>query len=77
VNPLRNPWDKVDDYAALARHARDLGVGIGAINSNVFEDDDYMLGSVTLGGKFGPGLYLPERISCSSCRARRSVRRHR
>ncbi|GAB2956696.1 L-rhamnose isomerase [Nonomuraea sp. N2-4H] len=44
---LHIPWDKVDDYADLARHARDLGVGIGAINSNVFQDDDYMLGSVT------------------------------
>ncbi|MGW0810673.1 L-rhamnose isomerase [Nonomuraea sp. NPDC002799] len=44
---LHIPWDKVDDYADLAAHARDLGVGIGAINSNVFQDDDYMLGSVT------------------------------
>ncbi|MFI7703831.1 L-rhamnose isomerase [Nonomuraea sp. NPDC049480] len=44
---LHIPWDKVDDYADLARHAKDLGVGIGAINSNVFQDDDYMLGSVT------------------------------
>ncbi|MEU6714864.1 L-rhamnose isomerase [Nonomuraea sp. NPDC046802] len=44
---LHIPWDKVDDYADLASHARDLGVGIGAINSNVFQDDDYMLGSVT------------------------------
>ena len=31
----------------LAKHAADLGVGIGAINSNVFQDNDYMLGSVT------------------------------
>ncbi|MEV0390813.1 L-rhamnose isomerase [Nonomuraea sp. NPDC050643] len=44
---LHIPWDKVDDYADLARHARELGVGIGAINSNVFQDDDFMLGSVT------------------------------
>ncbi|MFC4532218.1 L-rhamnose isomerase [Sphaerisporangium dianthi] len=44
---LHIPWDKVDDYADLSRHARDLGVAIGAINSNVFQDDDYMLGSVT------------------------------
>ncbi|MBB6548896.1 L-rhamnose isomerase [Nonomuraea rubra] len=44
---LHIPWDKVDDYADLARHARELGVGIGAINSNVFQDDDYKLGSVT------------------------------
>jgi L-rhamnose isomerase/sugar isomerase len=44
---LHIPWDRVDDYAALAAYARDRGVGLGAINSNVFQDDDYMLGSVT------------------------------
>nr|WP_055505486.1 L-rhamnose isomerase [Nonomuraea pusilla] len=44
---LHIPWDAVDDYADLARHAREHGVAIGAINSNVFQDDDYMLGSVT------------------------------
>ncbi|HJY24688.1 MAG TPA: L-rhamnose isomerase [Actinomycetes bacterium] len=44
---LHIPWDKVDDYAALAAYARDRGVALGAINANVFQDDDYMLGSVT------------------------------
>jgi L-rhamnose isomerase / sugar isomerase len=44
---LHIPWDAVDDYHKLAKHAADLGVGIGAINSNVFQDNDYMLGSVT------------------------------
>ncbi|MEJ3743678.1 L-rhamnose isomerase [Actinomycetes bacterium KLBMP 9797] len=44
---LHIPWDKVDDYAALAKFAEDLGVRIGGINANVFQDDDYMLGSVT------------------------------
>ncbi|GLX02095.1 L-rhamnose isomerase [Microtetraspora sp. NBRC 16547] len=44
---LHIPWDKVDDYGDLARHATDLGVRIGAINANVFQDDDYRLGSVT------------------------------
>jgi L-rhamnose isomerase/sugar isomerase len=43
---LHIPWDRVDDYADLARHAEELGVGLGTINSNVFQDDDYMLGSV-------------------------------
>src|SRR4026209_1582810 len=42
---LHIPWDRVDDYADLARHAADLGVSPGTINSNVFQDDDYMLGS--------------------------------
>src|SRR5262245_45546787 len=44
---LHIPWDKVDDYAALSAYAKELGVRIGAINSNVFQDDDYKLGSVT------------------------------
>ncbi len=43
---LHIPWDKVEDYADLARHATDAGVSLGTINSNVFQDDDYMLGSV-------------------------------
>ncbi|HLV74086.1 L-rhamnose isomerase/sugar isomerase [Actinomadura hallensis] len=41
------PWDRVDDYAALAAYAEERGVRIGAVNTNVFQDDDYMLGSVT------------------------------
>ncbi|RZU32084.1 L-rhamnose isomerase [Blastococcus saxobsidens] len=44
---LHIPWDLVDDYAKLAAHARDLGVQIGAINSNLFQDDEYKLGSLT------------------------------
>ncbi len=44
---LHIPWDKVDDYGKLAAHAADEGIALGTINSNVFQDDDYMLGSVT------------------------------
>jgi L-rhamnose isomerase / sugar isomerase len=40
------PWDKTDDYAALAAHAASEGIHIGTVNSNVFQDDDYKLGSV-------------------------------
>jgi L-rhamnose isomerase/sugar isomerase len=43
---LHIPWDAVDDYGKLAAHAMDLGVRIGMINSNTFQDDDYRLGSV-------------------------------
>ncbi|MFB6553459.1 L-rhamnose isomerase [Streptomyces sp. NPDC056405] len=43
---LHIPWDKVDDYAALAAHAKERGLELGAINANVFQDDDYKLGSV-------------------------------
>ena len=44
---LHIPWDRVDDYAKLAAYAAELGVRIGAINSNLFQDDDYRLGSLT------------------------------
>ncbi|MEO3755324.1 L-rhamnose isomerase [Streptomyces sp. B6B3] len=43
---LHIPWDRVDDYAALARYAKERGLRLGAINANVFQDDDYKLGSV-------------------------------
>jgi L-rhamnose isomerase / sugar isomerase len=32
---LHIPWDRVDDYARLAKHAADAGLRIGAINPNV------------------------------------------
>ena len=44
---LHIPWDKTDDYDALRRHAEDRGIRIGTINSNVFQDDGYKLGSLT------------------------------
>ena len=43
---LHIPWDSVDDWAELKAFAEGLGVGIGAINPNVFQDDVYKLGSV-------------------------------
>jgi L-rhamnose isomerase / sugar isomerase len=43
---LHIPWDKVDDYSQLAKHAKDEGIALGTINANVFQDDDYKLGSV-------------------------------
>jgi L-rhamnose isomerase/sugar isomerase len=44
---LHIPWDKVDDYAALKEYAADLGVGLGTVNSNTFQDDEYKFGSLT------------------------------
>ncbi|TAJ48258.1 MAG: L-rhamnose isomerase [Herbiconiux sp.] len=41
------PWDKVSDYAALRAHANDLGVDLGTVNSNTFQDDAYKFGSLT------------------------------
>src|ERR671931_155642 len=45
---LHIPWDTVDDYGELARHAKDLGVELGTINANVLQDYDYMLDSVSI-----------------------------
>jgi L-rhamnose isomerase/sugar isomerase len=44
---LHIPWDAVDDYAKLTSYAAEHGIALGTINSNVFQDPDYMLGSVT------------------------------
>jgi L-rhamnose isomerase / sugar isomerase len=44
---LHIPWDRVDDYAELGAYAKSVGVTVGTINANVFQDDDYRLGSVT------------------------------
>jgi L-rhamnose isomerase/sugar isomerase len=43
---LHIPWDHVEDYGELRRVAEGQGIGIGAINPNLFGDDDYRLGSL-------------------------------
>lgn len=43
---LHIPWDKVDDYAHLMSYAQGLGLQLGAINPNLFQDEEYMLGSL-------------------------------
>lgn len=40
------PWDKVDDYSKLKAHAQSLGVKVGAVNPNLFQEDDYVWGSL-------------------------------
>ncbi|MCC7262508.1 MAG: L-rhamnose isomerase [Candidatus Latescibacteria bacterium] len=42
---LHIPWDKVSDYDALKGEAARLGVEIGAINPNIFQEACYELGS--------------------------------
>src|ERR1017187_4497482 len=44
---LHIPWDAVDSYASLAAAASEAGIKLGTINANVFQDNDYKLGSVT------------------------------
>lgn len=44
---LHIPWDKPEDgdYKAMRHYAKNLGIQLGAINPNVFQDDIYRLGS--------------------------------
>ncbi len=40
------PWDRVDDYSELKGHAESLGMRVGAVNPNLFQEQEYKLGSV-------------------------------
>ena len=40
------PWDKEDDWRAVNDYAHTLGLRIGAVNPNLFQDDLYRLGSL-------------------------------
>jgi len=43
---LHIPWDKVANFEKLREHAEGLGLRLGTINSNTFQDEDYKLGSL-------------------------------
>ena len=43
---LHIPWDKVDDYGEIVQYAQELGLTIGAINPNLFQEPEYKLGSL-------------------------------
>ena len=43
---LHIPWDKTADYGELRAYAESLGMTLGAINPNLFQDEEYKLGSV-------------------------------
>jgi len=40
------PWDRVGDWRALAGAAAEHGLAIGAVNPNLFQEDEYRLGSL-------------------------------
>lgn len=44
---LHIPWDKVADFSELSGYAMERGITIGAINPNVFQRDEYKLGSLS------------------------------
>lgn len=41
------PWDRVEDYGALKDYSSSLGLRLGAVNPNLFQDEAYRIGSVT------------------------------
>src|SRR5690242_17415374 len=43
---LHIPWDEVDDWDELKAFAEAEGIRLGAINPNLFQDDEYRLGSL-------------------------------
>ncbi len=40
------PWDAGADWSELSAYARSLGVSVGAVNPNVFQDFEYRFGSL-------------------------------
>ncbi len=40
------PWDREDDWQAVKEYAGQLGLQIGAVNPNLFQDDVYRFGSL-------------------------------
>ncbi|HEX6479561.1 MAG TPA: L-rhamnose isomerase [Ktedonobacteraceae bacterium] len=40
------PWDREDDWGAVKEYASQLGLHIGAVNPNLFQDDAYRFGSL-------------------------------
>lgn len=43
---LHIPWDEVDDYSKVLKKAEEIGIRIGAINPNTFEDEIYKYSSI-------------------------------
>jgi L-rhamnose isomerase / sugar isomerase len=44
---LHFPWDHADDLSVVRVHAEAAGLRIGAVNPNLFQESEYMLGSIT------------------------------
>lgn len=61
---LHIPWDKVDDYAALSEYAASLGVTLGAINPNLFQETEYKMGSLCNPSEFVRAKALEHCYEC-------------
>ena len=63
---LHIPWDKPEDgdYGAMREYAAAKGIRIGAVNPNVFQDDEYRLGSLGNQSSATRELALDHLIEC-------------
>jgi L-rhamnose isomerase/sugar isomerase len=43
---LHIPWDKTEDWKRVKELAAQLGLGLGAVNPNLFQEEEYKLGSL-------------------------------
>jgi L-rhamnose isomerase/sugar isomerase len=60
------PWDKPEDgdYVAFRQYAQEQGVQIGAVNPNVFQDNQYRLGSLANPNPANRELALDHLLEC-------------
>jgi L-rhamnose isomerase/sugar isomerase len=60
------PWDVPEDgdYAAFRQYAEEQGIRIGAVNPNVFQDDQYRLGSLGNPSPANRELALDHLLEC-------------
>ena len=58
------PWDKDENYSALRSYANDLGVDLGTVNSNTFQDDAYKFGSLTSSDKATRQKAIDHHLEC-------------
>ncbi|WP_382309188.1 L-rhamnose isomerase [Herbiconiux sp. UC225_62] len=61
---LHIPWDKVENYSALRSYANDLGVDLGTVNSNTFQDEAYKFGSLTSSDKATRQKAIDHHLEC-------------
>ncbi len=63
---LHFPWDTPEggDYTALRHYAESCGIRLGAVNSNVFQDFDYKLGSIAHPAPRVQQMALDHMIDC-------------
>lgn len=63
---LHIPWDKPEDndYVAMYQYAQEKNIQLGAINSNVFQDNAYRLGSVGNPNRATRQMALDHMLEC-------------